>query len=157
MPADIKHGALNGKMGSSSSALLARQKERQFLRQKNAMISSANKNQSSHGMDSSKSSLRPVTNELLMKHDMAMKQANRLRRQCKKLHLDSKKRDTTDYKEVVEKAESTRATYLLRQAQNKNCVGSLAEKTGSYGHMIKRTDERIQGISALAQSLSVKF
>ena len=41
-----------------------------------------------------------------------------------------------------QQAESSRATYLLRQAQIKTSQG-VADQRGSYGHMIKKTDDRV--------------
>ena len=48
--------------------------------------------------------------------------------------------------------DSSRANFLLRQA-NKNPRVGQNEQRGSYGHMIRKKDERVHGISALAQKI----
>ena len=98
---------------------------------------------------------------MIREHDMVMKQVVSVKQQSKKLKLNIKYKEVQGQQSAKAvamagvQAEASRATFLLRQAQLKARQGQ-AEQRGTYGHMIKRKDDRVEGVSALAHKIDMK-
>ena len=100
---------------------------------------------------------RIQTFAIIREQDIAMKKARTLKREQKKLHLDINFKNKQTIKAVAQQyqqGEFARANYLLRHSHAK--AKNVDNWTGSYGHKIQKSDNKVVGVSALAQKISMQ-